>query len=173
MNDPNNVLMDKSLRYCRSSIPALIQILKNFKIDLLKPTSRHNFSSGRSLSETYLTRLRRKSWKTYLARLDPWVSCFSLKTKKTKFLILLFLASFKLVYDRETGKPKGYGFCEYKVIINLVCFAHRKPFVGSRDGSFRNEKSWRLWNCWSETARRQRLHRKVEDGDAELAPSQF
>ena len=23
-------------------------------------------------------------------------------------------ASFKLVYDRETGKPKGYGFCEYK-----------------------------------------------------------
>lgn len=24
------------------------------------------------------------------------------------------VASFKLVYDRETGKPKGYGFCEYK-----------------------------------------------------------
>lgn len=22
--------------------------------------------------------------------------------------------SFKLVFDRETGKPKGYGFCEYK-----------------------------------------------------------
>eukprot|EP00058_Branchiostoma_floridae_P004883 XP_002590371.1 hypothetical protein BRAFLDRAFT_216236 [Branchiostoma floridae] len=22
--------------------------------------------------------------------------------------------SFRLVYDRETGKPKGYGFCEYK-----------------------------------------------------------
>ncbi len=22
--------------------------------------------------------------------------------------------SFKLVYDRENGKPKGYGFCEYK-----------------------------------------------------------
>jgi len=21
---------------------------------------------------------------------------------------------FRLVYDRETGKPKGYGFCEYK-----------------------------------------------------------
>ena len=30
--------------------------------------------------------------------------------KITKF----YLASFKLVYDRETGKPKGYGFCEYK-----------------------------------------------------------
>ena len=24
--------------------------------------------------------------------------------------------SFRLVYDRETGKPKGYGFCEYKVL---------------------------------------------------------
>ncbi|CAL8141447.1 unnamed protein product [Orchesella dallaii] len=22
--------------------------------------------------------------------------------------------SLKLVFDRETGKPKGYGFCEYK-----------------------------------------------------------
>ena len=24
--------------------------------------------------------------------------------------------SFRLVYDRESGKPKGYGFCEYKDI---------------------------------------------------------
>ncbi len=24
------------------------------------------------------------------------------------------VASFKLVYDRESGKPKGYGFCEFK-----------------------------------------------------------
>lgn len=24
------------------------------------------------------------------------------------------VVTFKLVYDRETGKPKGYGFCEYK-----------------------------------------------------------
>lgn len=24
------------------------------------------------------------------------------------------LFDFRLVYDRETGKPKGYGFCEYK-----------------------------------------------------------
>ncbi|XP_042415661.1 cleavage stimulating factor 64-like [Zingiber officinale] len=24
------------------------------------------------------------------------------------------VASFRLVFDRETGKPKGYGFCEYK-----------------------------------------------------------
>lgn len=25
-----------------------------------------------------------------------------------------FLSVFRLVYDRETGKPKGYGFCEYQ-----------------------------------------------------------
>ena len=32
------------------------------------------------------------------------------------YIFSFFLsASFKLVYDRETGKPKGYGFCEYKV----------------------------------------------------------
>ena len=24
------------------------------------------------------------------------------------------VVSFRLVYDRETGKPKGYGFCEYQ-----------------------------------------------------------
>ena len=28
--------------------------------------------------------------------------------------------SFKLVYDRENGKPKGYGFCEYQVIDYFV-----------------------------------------------------
>ena len=25
-----------------------------------------------------------------------------------------YMHCFRLVYDRETGKPKGYGFCEYK-----------------------------------------------------------
>lgn len=25
-----------------------------------------------------------------------------------------FSLCFRLVYDRETGKPKGYGFCEYQ-----------------------------------------------------------
>ena len=35
------------------------------------------------------------------------------KTLNCSYMILL-PASFKLVYDRETGKPKGYGFCEYK-----------------------------------------------------------
>lgn len=26
----------------------------------------------------------------------------------------MLLSLFRLVVDRETGKPKGYGFCEYK-----------------------------------------------------------
>lgn len=26
----------------------------------------------------------------------------------------LYAVVFRLVYDRETGKPKGYGFCEYQ-----------------------------------------------------------
>lgn len=25
-----------------------------------------------------------------------------------------FLFTFRLVFDRDTGKPKGYGFCEYR-----------------------------------------------------------
>lgn len=28
--------------------------------------------------------------------------------------LLVISLHFRLVYDRETGKPKGYGFCEYK-----------------------------------------------------------
>lgn len=28
--------------------------------------------------------------------------------------LLQFFVHFRLVLDRETGKPKGYGFCEYK-----------------------------------------------------------
>lgn len=27
---------------------------------------------------------------------------------------MIMLYTFRLVYDRETGKPKGYGFCEYQ-----------------------------------------------------------
>lgn len=29
-------------------------------------------------------------------------------------LVMLILLYLRLVMDRETGKPKGYGFCEYK-----------------------------------------------------------
>lgn len=31
-----------------------------------------------------------------------------------KYIILNHVFCCRLVYDRETGKPKGYGFCEYK-----------------------------------------------------------
>lgn len=31
-----------------------------------------------------------------------------------KFYIYSIILSFRLVFDRETGKPKGYGFCEYR-----------------------------------------------------------
>ena len=33
---------------------------------------------------------------------------------KGYFNKLLLLQYNRLVYDRETGKPKGYGFCEYQ-----------------------------------------------------------
>ncbi|XP_046652509.1 cleavage stimulation factor subunit 2-like [Daphnia pulicaria] len=31
------------------------------------------------------------------------------------------VVSFKIVYDRETGKPKGYGFCEYRDQETALC----------------------------------------------------
>lgn len=31
------------------------------------------------------------------------------------------VVSFRLVYDRETGKPKGYGFCEYQDLETAQC----------------------------------------------------
>ena len=34
--------------------------------------------------------------------------------KNKVFFFFFFFAYFRLVYDRETGKPKGYGFCEYQ-----------------------------------------------------------
>ena len=41
----------------------------------------------------------------------------------------------RLVYDRETGKPKGYGFCEFagiylRAIISWpVKYTHHKPSI--------------------------------------------
>ena len=32
------------------------------------------------------------------------------------FLMGYHIFAHRLVYDRETGKPKGYGFCEYQDI---------------------------------------------------------
>jgi len=63
MNDPNNVLMDKSLRSV---------FVGNIPYEATEEKLKDIFSQAGQV------------------------------------------ASFKLVYDRETGKPKGYGFCEYK-----------------------------------------------------------
>lgn len=45
-----------------------------------------------------------------------------------KYLLKLIIVC-RLVYDRETGKPKGYGFCEYQdqetalsAMRNLNCY---------------------------------------------------
>ena len=42
--------------------------------------------------------------------------CFMSKIFTTKELYNDFIIIHRLVYDRETGKPKGYGFCEYQDI---------------------------------------------------------
>lgn len=44
------------------------------------------------------------------------------------------VVGFRLVYDRESGKPKGYGFCEYKVLPVLFfkiggCIDVSSPFL--------------------------------------------
>ena len=46
--------------------------------------------------------------------MDKLVSFFLNSRVLERLLNFCCLVSFKLVYDRETGKPKGYGFCEYK-----------------------------------------------------------
>lgn len=33
---------------------------------------------------------------------------------RQRCLLIFSNIGFRLVFDRETGKPKGYGFCEYK-----------------------------------------------------------
>ena len=40
------------------------------------------------------------------------------------------LENFRLVYDRDTGKPKGYGFCEF---AGMTSFA---PSESHEYGSF-------------------------------------
>ena len=39
---------------------------------------------------------------------------FSIRIYCFHFIFLFIYLFIRLVYDRETGKPKGYGFCEYK-----------------------------------------------------------
>lgn len=48
---------------------------------------------------------------TWLCSLVHCVIAFCANRSGTSFNILSFC---RLVYDRETGKPKGYGFCEYQ-----------------------------------------------------------
>ena len=46
-----------------------------------------------------------------------WGLLFPSSTIPFFFYVNIFLPSFstfRIVYDRETGKPKGYGFCEYR-----------------------------------------------------------
>ena len=40
--------------------------------------------------------------------------------------------SFKLVYDRDNGKPRGYGFCEYQVSVAIpyVNLLNREEIFG-------------------------------------------
>lgn len=33
----------------------------------------------------------------------------------------MLLSLCRIVYDRETGKPKGYGFCEYRDQETALC----------------------------------------------------
>lgn len=52
--------------------------------------------------------------KDIFSEVGPVIS-FKYNTKIFLYLtIIIYFLLFRLVYDRETGKPKGYGFCEYK-----------------------------------------------------------
>ena len=35
-------------------------------------------------------------------------------SQSIRFVICHYLLLIRLVFDRDSGKPKGYGFCEYK-----------------------------------------------------------
>lgn len=51
----------------------------------------------------------------YLTKVNIDWMCEGLPVENSEFhwKVLLF-SCYRLVFDRETGKPKGYGFCEYK-----------------------------------------------------------
>lgn len=55
---------------------------------------------------------QRKNLKIFLEKLDK---CYHLSnTFNISFCFILKENYSRLVFDRETGKPKGYGFCEYR-----------------------------------------------------------
>ena len=81
MNDPNNMIMDKSMRSV---------FVGNIPYEATEEKLKDIFSE--------------------VGAVGSLVHCLI----HLYYLYRFISASFKLVYDRETGKPKGYGFCEYK-----------------------------------------------------------
>ena len=81
MNDPGNMIMDKSLRSV---------FVGNIPYEATEEKLKDIFNEVGQVGELVTSSLSNS---------NSLYSCS---------------VSFKLVYDRETGKPKGYGFCEYK-----------------------------------------------------------
>jgi len=48
-----------------------------------------------------------------------WVSSSITNSKYVSIAANLFV--YRLVFDRDSGKPKGYGFCEYKDQETALC----------------------------------------------------
>ena len=73
------------------------------------------------------------------------------------FFIFIY---FRLVIDRETGKPKGYGFCEYKdeetalsARRNLQGYEIngrqlRVDFAENDKGADRNREQVKIFDAW-------------------------
>ena len=70
-------------------------------------------------------KLQRSSWRIFSPKLGLWSASGECKLFNKSWCTGPFLNSplisgfescvlSRLVYDRETGKPKGYGFCEYQ-----------------------------------------------------------
>lgn len=57
--------------------------------------------------------LKRNS-KTFLVKLARCSHSSKISVDVILFTIVYDLLNVRLVFDRETGKPKGYGFCEYR-----------------------------------------------------------
>ena len=82
--------------------------------------------------------------------------------------------SFKLVYDRENGKPKGYGFCEvFYHVYNCLNYLAFKPIIsylvqGYRVSTCCHEKPQWLRNRRPNVEGRQCLHGEEQNGNAKL-----